>query len=106
MKGVAYIRVSTVRQAQEGISLDAQEAKIRQYCDLKGIELVEVVIYGGISGEKDNREGYQRVLDLCKRDAVDSVICYSLSRFSRSTRSLLDFVDTFLMKKNISLHSF
>lgn len=40
-KAVAYIRVSTGKQQ---ISPEAQEAKIRQYAQLKGLELVEVIV--------------------------------------------------------------
>ena len=43
MKAVGYIRVSTVEQAQEGVSLDAQEARIRAYAEMQGLELVKIV---------------------------------------------------------------
>jgi DNA invertase Pin-like site-specific DNA recombinase len=34
MKVIGYARVSTAEQASGGISLEAQEAKIRAYCEL------------------------------------------------------------------------
>ena len=43
IKAIGYIRVSTDEQAKEGVSLENQEAKIRSYCDLKDLELLEIV---------------------------------------------------------------
>ena len=40
MKAVAYLRVSTNRQE---ISLEDQAEKVRAYCAMRGLELVEVV---------------------------------------------------------------
>ncbi len=105
MKTVGYIRVSTSRQAEKGISLEAQEAKIKAYCELKDIELLDIICDSGQSGSKINREGYQQVLAMCKKKEIDSVIVYSLSRFTRSTKALIDFVDSFVIKKGIILHS-
>ena len=35
---VAYIRVSTDEQANEGVSIEAQEAAVRAYCTMRGME--------------------------------------------------------------------
>ena len=43
---VLYLRVSTQEQAREGISLAAQEAKLRAYCDLRGLQIVNKAPYG------------------------------------------------------------
>jgi len=51
-RAVGYIRVSSDDQAREGLSLEAQERKIRAYCDLKGLELVTIFKDEGISGFK------------------------------------------------------
>ncbi|MEO5358745.1 MAG: recombinase family protein, partial [Nitrospirae bacterium YQR-1] len=39
-QAIGYVRVSTIEQATEGISLDNQKAKIRAYCELNGLTLV------------------------------------------------------------------
>lgn len=44
---VAYVRVSTEEQANERGSLDAQEARIRAYCAMHGLELIEVLPIAG-----------------------------------------------------------
>ena len=53
---IGYIRVSTEKQANEGVSLEAQEARINAWCVANGYELVQVYVDAGISGKKmDNR---------------------------------------------------
>src|SRR5438874_8926635 len=42
-----YLRVSTERQADRGVSLDAQRAKAKAYAELYDLELAEVIIDAG-----------------------------------------------------------
>ncbi len=102
MKAIGYVRVSTQGQAEDGVSLDAQEAKVRSWADLNG---AEVVIFRdeGISGKRsDNRPGLVAALDAVGRG--DALIVYSLSRLSRSTKDTLTIADA-LAKKEADLVS-
>ena len=55
---IGYIRVSTDGQAQDGVSLDAQRAKIEAWCSLNDYELTAVHVDAGISGKSAlNRPG-------------------------------------------------
>jgi len=102
MKAVGYIRVSTQGQVEDGVSLDAQEAKVRAWAVLNA---AEVVIFRdqGISGKRsDNRPGLVAALDLVGKG--DALIVYSLSRLSRSTRDTLTIADA-LAKKEADLVS-
>ena len=102
MKAIGYIRVSTHDQAEDGVSLAAQEAKVRAWADLNG---ADVVIFRdeGISGKRsDNRPGLQAALDAVGKG--DALVCYSLSRLSRSTRDALAIADI-LTKKEADLVS-
>ena len=47
MKAIGYVRVSTDRQAEQGVSLEAQEAKIRAMATVQGAEMSEVIVDGG-----------------------------------------------------------
>ena len=59
-KAIGYIRVSTQDQAQEGVSLESQRAKIAAWCAVNDYELVAVFKDAGISGATmDRREGLQ-----------------------------------------------
>jgi site-specific DNA recombinase len=62
VKVIGYCRVSTEERATQGVSLLAQEAKVRQYCDLYGHDLAEVVVDAGQSAKNLDRPGLSRVL--------------------------------------------
>lgn len=47
---IGYIRVSSDDQAREGLSLEAQERKIRAYCEIKNYKLVTIFKDEGVSG--------------------------------------------------------
>jgi len=102
---VLYLRVSTQEQAREGISLAAQEARLRAYCELRGLRVVEVVIDAGVSGGKPvhSRIGGQRILDLVQRSAVAHVVTYKLDRLFRDCADCLT-VTAAWDKKAIALH--
>jgi site-specific DNA recombinase len=103
MDAIGYIRVSTEGQAVEGVSLDAQKAKITAWADLNGYELGMIYVDAGISGKRaDNRPGLQDALQAIKRG--DALVVYSLSRLARSTRDTLDIADI-LEKKNADMVS-
>ena len=49
-RAAIYARVSTVEQAEEGYSIEAQLKSLREVCEAKGFELIEEYVDGGISG--------------------------------------------------------
>ena len=51
-RAAGYIRVSTEEQVRGGVSLDAQEERVRAYCTMSGMELVSVIREEGVSGAK------------------------------------------------------
>ncbi len=84
MRAIGYIRVSTEGQAQDGVSLAAQEAKIRAWAELNDCSEVEIHVDAGISGKRaDNRPALQDALAACGKG--DALVVYSLSRLARST---------------------
>lgn len=92
---VAYVRVSTEDQAREGVSLEAQEARLRAYVIGMGWELAEVVVDGGVSARTTERPGLQKILaGLCDR-SIGRVVVMKLDRLTRSVRDLGDLLDAF-----------
>jgi hypothetical protein len=87
MKAIGYVRVSTDRQAQLGVSLEAQEAKIRAMATVHGAALLEVVVDGGESAKNLNRPGVQRLLALVDCGKVEAVIIAKLDRLTRSIKA-------------------
>ena len=88
---IGYIRVSTEGQATDGVSLDAQRAKIEAWAMLNDYELAAVHVDAGISGKNCNRPGLQDALADCKKGSA--LVVYSLSRLSRSVRDTMDIGD-------------
>lgn len=98
MKAIGYIRVSTQGQAEDGVSLDAQEAKVRAWADLNGADEVVIFRDEGISGKRsDNRPGLQSALDAVGKG--DALIVYSLSRLSRSTKDTITLSELLTRKE-------
>ena len=102
-KAIGYIRVSTEQQASEGVSLEAQKAKIQAWCEVNGYELADVFMDAGISGKSmDKRQGLKQALAAVKKG--DVLVVYSLSRLARSATDALVIADR-LRKKNVDLVS-
>ncbi len=92
MKVVGYIRVSTQGQVNDGVSLDAQQSKIRSWAEPNDCESVIIFTDAGISGSQvDNRDGLKTALDSVKKG--DAFVVYSLSRLTRSTKTTLEIAD-------------
>jgi len=88
-KAIGYVRVSTEGQVVDGVSLDAQEAKIKAWAIANDADLLEVLIDAGVSGKRaDNRSGLQTAIDRACREKA-ALIVYSLSRLSRSTKDTI-----------------
>lgn len=85
MKAIAYTRVSTQEQAIQGVSLEAQEARLRAYCTLAGLELVEIVREEGVSGSKPlaSRPGGARLLEALESGEASHVVALKLDRLFR-----------------------
>ncbi len=102
---VGYVRVSTLEQSQEGISLDVQKSRIQAYAQAKNLELVDVLSDEGLSGKNLKRPGLRELMDRCERDEVQHVIVVKMDRLTRRTRHLLSLVEDLFIKRQIELHS-
>jgi DNA invertase Pin-like site-specific DNA recombinase len=89
VKAVGYVRVSSSRQASEGVSLEAQRGRIAAWCVANGYELERVYEDSGLSGSRaDNRPGLESCLvHACRAKAA--LVTYALSRVARSTKDAL-----------------
>ena len=91
-KAIGYIRVSTEQQADEGVSLAAQRAKITAWCALNDYELVAIYEDAGISGKTvSKRPQLQAALSEMKKGMA--LVVYSLSRLARSTKNCIEIAD-------------
>ena len=64
MKTIGYVRVSTDKQADRGVSLEAQAEKIRAMAVVHNAELLDIIVDGGESAKSLKRPGMARLLAL------------------------------------------
>jgi site-specific DNA recombinase len=96
---IGYVRVSSDRQAEHGVSLEAQSARINAMATVQGAELIEVVVDGGESAKDMDRPGLQRILALVEARKVEAVIVAKLDRLTRSVKDLCELLELFEHKK-------
>ena len=88
----AYARVSSDRD-EAFHSLSAQisyyQKKIAEHPDW---EYAGVFSDRGITGTKENRPGFQAMLEACRKGEIDIVLAKSITRFARNTVILLETV--------------
>lgn len=85
LKAICHIRVSTEEQARGGVSLEAQEEKLRAYCQLQGLEILETVREEGVSASKPlgTRPGGARVVEALARKEATHLVALKLDRLFR-----------------------
>ena len=102
---VGYIRVSTLEQAQEGVSLDAQRDRLKTYCKGIGVRLVEIFADEGISGGTMERPGLQAALRIIQRGRANTLVVVKLDRLTRSVKDLCMLVEEYFAKDQHDLIS-
>ena len=92
---IAYLRVSTDKQADRGISLDAQRAKALAYAELYDLELVEVTVDAGESAKTLDRPGLQRALGMLRDGTAQALLVAKLDRLTRSVAHLGELLEIY-----------
>ena len=105
MNVYGYVRVSTVTQAREGESLEAQRRQVISYATAKGYELPNecVFVEAGVSGStefQDRPEGSRLFQSV---QSGDLVIFPKLDRAFRNTRNALNVLHE-LKRRGVSVH--
>lgn len=105
----AYARVSSGKDAQLH-SLSAQISYYNNYIGSRGDwELAGIYADEAITGTKDNRPQFQKLLSDCRAGKIDMVIAKSITRLARNTVTLLETarelkslgIDIYFEKENI-----
>ena len=88
----AYARVSSGKDTM----LHSLSAQVSYYSKLiqnhGGWEYAGVYADEALTGTKDNRENFQRLLADCRNGKVDMILTKSVSRFARNTLTLLETI--------------
>lgn len=109
-KVCAYVRVSTDSLQQED-SLENQTTYFKGFITANPEwEFVGIYSDQGISGYKENRPGFQKMIEDARAGNIDLIVVKSISRFARNTETVLKFtrelksigVGTFFELQNIN----
>ena len=92
---VGYIRVSTVDQAQEGVSLQAQRARLEAYAVAMDLELVAIREDAGVSAKTLDRPGLQAALLDLDEGRADAFLIFKLDRLTRSVVDLGTLIERY-----------
>ena len=103
---VTYLRVSTANQV-DNTSIETQREKIKLYCKLNDIQIIEEFKDEAISAKHEHtREDYQRLIKFIadKENKIDAIMVYKSDRIHRSLRNLMNMI-SYLQKLKIDFIS-
>jgi putative DNA-invertase from lambdoid prophage Rac len=98
-----YCRVSTLKQASEGESLDVQRRQIEGYCLMHGLTVNEILVEEGVSGSIPVEERPVGGSLFSRLQKGDIVIAAKLDRLFRSALDALKVVES-LKNRGVKLH--
>lgn len=106
-RALGYVRVSTEEQSAHGHSLTMQPEVIRQWCELRGIELVGVVFDEGVSAAKPmhRRPGGAELLKRLAAGEADVLVVWRIDRLVRDAQEGLNFHRDTLADAGVGLQS-
>lgn len=97
MKVIGYARVSSREQAENSHALEQQTARLYSAGAMEVYADVE-------SGSRDERDRFNKVIELVKANAIDEVIVTRLDRLTRSLPTLRSVLDVF-QKQGVNLRA-
>jgi DNA invertase Pin-like site-specific DNA recombinase len=91
-KFISYLRVSTAKQGESGLGLEAQRQAVENWLNGGNWELVEEIVEVESGRNHRNRPGLTKALDACRRYGAKLIIS-RLDRLSRDPVFLLSLRD-------------
>ena len=106
-KSIAYIRVSSKRQVDEGVSMEAQKRRILEYARFKGLNLADddIIIEEGVSGGIPiwERPRGRLLKQKLSTGQYANLISMKIDRMFRMTTDMLNTIDE-LADAGIAIH--
>ncbi len=99
---VAYIRVSSQRQVEEGGSLDSQMKQVEKYAASTGHRLTRIFREEGESAKTDQRPRLQEMLVFC-RDRKNGVGVVIIPKIDRLARNVSDYTNLKLQLSRLGI---
>jgi site-specific DNA recombinase len=86
-RAIIYARVSTTRQADDGVSIDAQIEQCHKKAAEMDAAVLQVFRDDGITGTSAlKRHAFQRAINFCAYNDVDYFIVWSTSRAAQRVK--------------------
>lgn len=104
MRVALYLRASTLKQTEEGYSLDYQREILYNYVKTREWEIVGEYEDAGESGRTIKRPAFNKMLEDAKNGKFETVLVYKLDRFSRSLQDLINVINL-LKEQNVYVWS-
>lgn len=110
-KCYGYIRVSTARQGEHGVSLQEQRAAIERYAQRNAIQIVEW-FEERLTAAKQGRPLFSRMMKLLRSNAAEGVVIHKIDRSARNLRDWADLatltdqgINIYFANESVDLHS-
>ena len=100
-KAIGYVRVSTEEQVQDGVSIEAQTDKLRQYAELYDLSLIDIKSDAGLSAKTLSRPGLQTALNTLDAGEAEALLIYKLDRLTRSVADLGRLIETYFQRHQL-----
>ena len=88
-----YCRVSKNEQ-----NIETQLMALKDYCQRNNYEIVEEYLDNGVSGAKDSRPAFDKLLADMRAGKINCILVYKLDRIGRSLQHLLNLFEEFKNK--------
>ena len=96
-----YIRVSTAKQGEQGVSLEVQQDAIARYAQARGIEISEW-FEERETAAKRGRPVFTRMVKLLRARKVEGVVIHKIDRSARNLRDWADLGE--LIDAGVNVH--
>lgn len=91
-----YVRVSTKKQEDEGMSLETQERKIRAWAEISDHKVVDIYRESGTGKSLEKRPEFIKLFNIIKKG--ETLVVLAFSRLARSTRDFLAIMDNLIAR--------
>ena len=85
-KVVSYVRVSSEKQVEQGLSIPAQTKAIQKYAQENGLTIIREFIDEAETAKSVNRPKFLEMISCAKKNhtTIDGILVWKFSRFARS----------------------
>lgn len=106
LSAAIYVRVSTTKQVDDGISIDSQTNLLTEYCKENKYTIYNIYTDAGKSGSStEKRNEFKKLIDDAKQKKFDVLVIWKISRFGRNFNDLI-YGSKILLDNNISIVSY